>query len=135
MQNIIHFNSESLNQLLLFYSWCEVGERVAGIGRDLVEIHVKSPATVNIRKNIIALVIWHFYFNQWHRLSKKKQKVKKERHWWRSALYSTCHEIQICFALHFFTSYKHILSIQMTIILSSWGLVTSSPSYLGVQKT
>lgn len=108
-------------------------KRCKGIGRDLVELYVKSPAFANLRKKHYCLGHWHFYLNQWHRLSKER---KKEKHWWISALYSTCHEIQICFALHFFSHPINTYRLfRWSLYWVAGGLVTSPPLLSGCQKT
>lgn len=137
MQNIILFDSESLNQLLFFFSVREWGKGVWGIGRDLIELHVKSPAMVNIRENIISLVIDISISISDTDCRKNKKKERKRKKNTDEDLLHIPLAMKVRFVLHyiFITSYKHVLSIQMIIILSSWGLVTSLPSYLDVQKT
>lgn len=107
-------------------------KRCKGIGSDLVELYVKSPALANLRKK--TLLPWSLTF-----LSQSvTQTVKRKKE--RKTL------MNICFIFHlpwnsdlfcitfFFTSYKHISSIQMIIILSSWGASNITTSIIWVSE-
>lgn len=92
-----------------------------GSGRIICEI----PCLGEFHKIIIALIIDIYISIHDTDCQKRKRRGRKISD--EDLLYIPLAMEFRCVLHYIFTSYKHILSIQMTIILNSWGLVTSPP--------